>query len=548
MAGFRRLLRRGFDRAENSLDRLFGHDWNPMANLGPLGWFLFWIVAVSGIYLFIFWDTGVHASYESVEWITHDLWWHAGLSRSLHRYASDLMVLVMFLHLIREWSRDRYRGKRWFSWVTGVPIIWFVYLSGITGYWLVWDQLAQYVAITSTELLDALGIFAEPIARNFLSPVNLSSRFFTLMVFLHIAIPLLLLLLMWIHTQRITDARTNPPFGLALITLVGLVVVSYTIPAVSQGPADLSVVPQRVGIDWFYLPLYPVIELVPPGIIWAGVGLFTVAMIGLPWLPPRREAAAAEVYLPRCNGCMRCVNDCPYAAITVEPRSDGLPFPREVKVNPARCVACGICMGSCPASTPFRTTGDLRTGIDLPEYPFAQLRADVIAAAEALPEGSGRVLTLACAHGAGGEDAGPVPPGRVLVPCAAMPPPSIIDYIISRGLADGVCIAGCAERDCQHRFGVGWSKARIARARDPLLRERVPRERLLAVWAGPSEPLRLQMELSAFSERLAGMPAYEKMRPMAASEAAEAKAVAGTPDTGQAKDTSAKPVAKVTAK
>ncbi|HHX90598.1 MAG TPA: hydrogenase iron-sulfur subunit [Paracoccus sp.] len=531
MAGFRTILRRGFDRAERGLDRIFGADWNPLANLGPLGWFLFWIVAVSGIYLFIFWDTGVHASYASVERITHEHWWHAGLARSLHRYASDLMVLMMVLHLVREWARDRYRGKRWFSWVTGVPIIWFVYLSGITGYWLVWDQLAQYVAITATELLDSLGIFAEPIARNFLAPDHLSSRFFTLMVFLHIAIPLMLLLAMWIHTQRITDARTSPPTALSLVTLAGLVAASFVLPALSQGEADLSRVPQEVGIDWFYLPLFPLAEVVPPGVIWAGVGLFSVLMIGLPWMPPRREAPAAEVHLPNCNGCMRCVNDCPYSAITVEPRSDGLPFPREVKVHPERCVACGICMGSCPSSTPFRRSEGLKTGIDLPGYSLAELRTRVIAAAGALPAGPGRVLTLACAHGAGGDDAGPAAPGVVRVPCAAMPPPSMIDFIISRGLADGVAIAGCAERDCQHRFGVAWSKARIERTRDPMLRERVPRERLLSVWAGPSEPLRLKTELAAFSERLAGMAPYDKVHPLDTEE--EAGAVMTPPPAGE---------------
>lgn len=253
MALLRPALRRGFDRTERLLDRAFGPDWNPLAQLGPLGWYLFWIVAVTGIYLFIFFDTGVIDAYASVEWLTTDHWWHAGVTRSLHRYASDLMVLVMFTHLLREWAMDRYRGRRWFSWVTGVPVIWFVYLSGITGYWLVWDQLAQYVAVTTTELLDSLGIFAEPIARNFLAPTLLSGRFFTLMVFLHIAIPLLLLLVMWIHIQRITEARTNPPRGLAVLTLVALVAVSLAIPAVSQGPADLTGIPLSVGIDWFIL-------------------------------------------------------------------------------------------------------------------------------------------------------------------------------------------------------------------------------------------------------------------------------------------------------
>ena len=520
-SGLRAILRRGFDRSERGLDRLFGADWNPLAQLGPLGWFLYWIVIGTGIYLFIFFDTGVTAAYTSIEWLSNDLWWHAGLTRSLHRYASDLLVLVMFVHLIREWAMDRYRGRRWFSWVTGVPVIWFVYLSGITGYWLVWDTLAQYVATISTELLDTLGIFGEPIARNFLAPELLSSRFFTLMVFLHIAIPLLLLLMMWIHIQRITEARTNPPKGLAAITLVALVIGSYAIPATSQAPADLAAVPQSVGIDWFILSLYPVIESVPPGVIWTGVLIFTVLMVGMPWLPPRREGGAAQVFLDHCNGCARCVADCPYAAITLVPRSDGLPFSHEVEVNPARCVACGICMGACPSSTPFRRSGDLVTGIDLPDRPLAALRAEVIEAGRAL-NGKGRVLTLACAHGSAAKPSA----GRVVLPCVAMAPPSLIDFIISRGLADGVAVAGCAERDCFDRVGVAWTKARLARERDPYLRRRVPLERVRTIWAGPSETRQTKRELAAFREDLAGMGEFENVRPLDEDEIAGIDAAA----------------------
>lgn len=520
--GIRSTLRRGFDRVERILDRIFGADWNPLAQLGPLGWFLFWIVAVTGIYLFAFFDTGVTRAWESVAWISGAQWWHAGITRSLHRYATDLMVLVMFTHLLREWAMDRYRGKRWFSWVTGVPLIWFVYLSGITGYWLVWDDLAQYVATVSTELLDTLGIFAEPIARNFLSPQNLSSRFFTLMVFLHIAIPLLLLLLMWIHVQRISSARTKPPRGLAVITLTALVGAALIAPAPLGPAADLSTVPARVGLDWFVLSLYPVIESLPPGLIWAGVLGFTVLLAGLPWLPPRREKGAAQVFLDHCNGCARCVEDCPYEAITLVPRTDDLPFTQQAQVDPSRCVACGICMGSCPSSSPFRRSGgDLVTGIDLPDEPLAALRAEVIAASEAL-EGSERVLTLACRHSAADAPA----LGRVHVPCVAMAPPSIIDYILSRGLAEGVAVAGCAGRDCFNRLGGKWTEARFARERDPYLRARVPRERVRTIWAGSSERRRLERELAAFAESLRDLPPMKNVRIMEADEKAEAGAAA----------------------
>jgi quinol-cytochrome oxidoreductase complex cytochrome b subunit len=101
-------------------------------------------VAVSGIYLFIFFDTGVTQAYESVEYITNVQWYAGGVMRSLHRYASDALVIVVVLHLGREYAMDRMRGRRWFAWITGVPLLWFIYACGITGYWLVWDMLAHW--------------------------------------------------------------------------------------------------------------------------------------------------------------------------------------------------------------------------------------------------------------------------------------------------------------------------------------------------------------------------------------------------------------------
>ena len=118
----RRVLRRGFDLIERPFERLFGPALNPLAQLGALGFFFFWIVAVSGIYLFIFFDTGIERAYQSVEYLTQDHWFHAGVMRSFHRYASDLMVVMVVVHLLREFSLDHYRGVRWFSWFTGLPI------------------------------------------------------------------------------------------------------------------------------------------------------------------------------------------------------------------------------------------------------------------------------------------------------------------------------------------------------------------------------------------------------------------------------------------
>jgi len=201
------------------------------------------------------------------------------------------------VHLLREFSLDHYRGVRWFSWFTGLPIIWLLYASGITGYWLVWDKLAQYVAVVSSELLDWLPIFGEPIARNFIATGTLTSRFFSLMVFMHVAVPLFLLFIMWVHILRISRPKVNPPRTLALMSLVALLAVSIWKPALSQGPADLAKVPNDIGLDWFYLPLYPLTELWGNGAVWAFLGAFSLMIALMPWLPPLRRAKAAAIDL-----------------------------------------------------------------------------------------------------------------------------------------------------------------------------------------------------------------------------------------------------------
>ena len=501
IAQLKRGMRAGFDRVEAALDRAFGPAANPLHRLGALGFFYYWIVAATGVYLYIGFDTSVERAYASVEELTRSPWYLSGVMRSLHRYASDALVAVMLVHAAREFALDRMRGTRWFSWLTGGPVLVLVYASGITGYWMVWDRLAQYIAISTSEWLDWLPIFGEPIARNFLAPGSLSDRFFTLLIFLHIALPLALLFVLWIHLQRINRPKINPPRALAGGSLAAFLALSLWKPALSQGPADLTAVPNEIGLDWFYLALYPLLELWPQGTTWALVAAGGALFAALPWLPPLRRSSAAVVDLDHCNGCGRCVADCPYTAVALVARSDDKPFERQAAVNAGICVSCGICVGACPSSTPFRRAGELVTGIDLPQYALDVLRATTEATAIRL-RGADRVIVFGCEHGAARAmpETGNV--GIVHLPCVAMLPSSFIDFVVSRRLADGVFVAGCREESCMHRVGVAWMQARIDGTRDPYLRKRVPRERLATMWGAPFERRGLAQEIAAFANRL----------------------------------------------
>jgi len=138
-----------------------------------------------------------------VEALTHGQPWAGGVLRSIHRYASDGLVLTMLLHMAHHWAFDRYRGFRWFSWVSGLALLWLVYVAGINGYMLPWDRLAKFTVVATAEWLDWLPIFNGTLVRNFIFEENVSDRLFSLLSFIHIGVPLAILALLWVHTQRV---------------------------------------------------------------------------------------------------------------------------------------------------------------------------------------------------------------------------------------------------------------------------------------------------------------------------------------------------------
>jgi ferredoxin/coenzyme F420-reducing hydrogenase delta subunit len=453
-----------------------------LLHLGALTIFFCWVVLVSGIWLLIFFHTSVEGAYESVEYLTNDQWYIGGVMRSLHRYASDAAIVTLVLHILKEFFTDRYRGKRWFSWITGIPLLWLLIPLGITGYWLVWDKLAQYVALTSAEILDGLPIFTDSMARNFLSSESLSDRFFTLMAFLHlIGLPLFLVFGIWLHVFRISGPRINPPRNLMIGTLVTLVSLSLVYPALSQGKADLSLVPQRLALDWYYLPLYPLMKSWSPGSLWLLLLGFSSLLLVAPWVPPAGKRLVARVDLENCNGCKRCADDCPYGAVMMQPRSDGTAYAQEAVVDPSLCTSCGICVGACPTATPFRKASALSPGIDLPDLSAAMLRDEIEAKGASL-QGQQRVMIFTCSGSHSFQASADHRTAIIALQCMAHLPPSFLDFVLSRGLAEGIFLAGCAGGDCEYRLGIEWTQARVGRQRDPHLRKRIDSRRIGLAW------------------------------------------------------------------
>jgi ferredoxin len=405
-----------------------------MRHLGALGFLLFWMLAASGIYLYLRFDTSASGAYASIGELE---WWFGGVLRSVHRYAADAFVLVMILHLAREMWLGRFRGWRAFTWISGIPLVWLLYASGVIGYWLVWDTRSQFSFLATMEWMGVAARVGEA-----------PDRLFSLFVFLHIGLPLALLAGMWVHVQRLGRPKTVPPGALMWGCAAMLLVTAALRPAVSEPRWDPAHAARDVAVDWFYQFIHPLMYATSPAVLWVLVLGISALLLLLPYLSKKEQIIVAQVDPANCNACGRCIADCPYNAIELQ---------KTAVVLPERCAACGICAGACPSSTPFRSIQHLVSGIELPDLTMQELRERL---RTALPA---EEVIFCC-------EKTPTP-GAIALRCLAMLPPSVVEYALRRG-ARKVTAVGC-EGECAYRLGMELCDERFAARREPHLRATV---------------------------------------------------------------------------
>lgn len=501
----RAALSAGYRRVEHGFDAAFTPARNPLRQLGALAFLMFWLLALSGIYLYIVIDTSATGAYVSIESLSRQPWMPGAVLRSVHRYAADAFVIIMLAHLLREWLFGRTHGFRRFSWLTGVPLPVFAFVSAVGGFWLNWDALGQFSATASAELLDGLPFFATPLARNFLGTTAVSDRLFSLFVFIHLGVPLLLVFGLWFHIQRISRAVVFPSRVLTLGSCATLLALALLRPVLSHAPADLAVVPGELNFDWLLLFVHPLMVATSAGTVWLLLTGALLGLVALPFLPRSAQRVPVAVVDPdNCNGCRRCFDDCPFAAVTMVPHPKRRIARQMAQVNADLCASCGICVGACPSSTPFRgarSAAALVTGIDMPSAPIGALRLRLkerLAALAAAP----KIVVFGCDRGARVDTLAAPDVATFSLLCTGMLPPSFVEYALRDGAA-AVLVTGCREGGCEFRLGQRWSAERLTGAREPHLRAGVPRERVAAVWADAGDESALRAALRGLRDRLA---------------------------------------------
>ncbi|MBK7935139.1 MAG: cytochrome b N-terminal domain-containing protein [Acidobacteria bacterium] len=189
--------------------------WSTTMGLGIMTTAAFLITLVTGILLMFYYKPYPDVAYQSIKDI-HFIVPTGRFMRNIHRWAANVMVVAVILHMARAFYTASYRKPREFNWFIGWGLLVTTLGLSFTGYLLPWDQLAYWaitiganIAQSPREITDALGITAWADIGGLQREILLGSdkvgeealiRFYLLHVMI---LPLTLVMLMAVHFWRI---------------------------------------------------------------------------------------------------------------------------------------------------------------------------------------------------------------------------------------------------------------------------------------------------------------------------------------------------------
>jgi cytochrome b6 len=128
--------------------------------LGGMALFLFVVQIITGILLSLYYKPSPDQAFESVRAIMTevDFGW---LIRSAHSWSANLLVGVLFLHVLTTYMMRAYRRPREMTWVTGVLLLGVFLAFGFSGYLLPWNELAFFATRVGTAIVGVVPLIGD---------------------------------------------------------------------------------------------------------------------------------------------------------------------------------------------------------------------------------------------------------------------------------------------------------------------------------------------------------------------------------------------------
>src|SRR5688572_10529229 len=186
-----------------------GTNW--FYTLGSASLFAFLSQAVTGVFLAMYYDPSITNAYESVRYLTNEVFL-GEFVRGMHKWGSSVMVILVFLHMARTFFFGAYKYPRELNWIVGVVLLILTMVMSFTGYLLPFDQRSYWATIVGVNI-NGTGPLVGPYLSDFLRAgpefgATTLSRFYAIHMLL---IPGLIAALIGLHLYLVAKLGTTAP-------------------------------------------------------------------------------------------------------------------------------------------------------------------------------------------------------------------------------------------------------------------------------------------------------------------------------------------------
>lgn len=180
--------------------------------LGGISLLLFIVLTLTGTMLMFYYRPAIPTAYYDMQDLRFVVSF-GRILRNLHRWAAELMIIFVWLHMFRVFWTKSYEKPRDFNWIIGVILLVLTLALSFTGYLLPWDQLAIWAVTVATNIV-GYAPYVGPILKylalgGHTVGENALIRFYVLHIFV---LPLIATIFVAVHFWRVRkDGMSLPP-------------------------------------------------------------------------------------------------------------------------------------------------------------------------------------------------------------------------------------------------------------------------------------------------------------------------------------------------
>ncbi|WP_423188196.1 cytochrome b [Alishewanella sp. d11] len=323
---------------------------------------------VTGIWLTMNYEPSAEGAFASIEYIMRDVE-YGWLLRYMHSTGASAFFVVVYLHMLRGMMYGSYQKPRELLWIFGMLIFLVLMAEAFMGYMLPWGQMSYWGAQVIISIFGVIPFIGDDLTLWIRGDYVISgatlNRFFALHV---IALPLVLVILVFLHIMALHEVGSNNPDGIDikrdndgtvelteadkkftfhtyftrggkkvivdaipfhpyytvkdLVGLAGfLFIFAFVIFFVPEGggfflePPNFEVAnpmktPDHIAPVWYFTPFYAILRAVPDALFGAiAMFLAIIALALLPWIDRGKvRSVRYRCELHRWNLVMFCIS------------------------------------------------------------------------------------------------------------------------------------------------------------------------------------------------------------------------------------------------